>query len=202
MKPREHIEWCNIWVTYAGKDAALQRLILIGDSITQSYFAGVEKALEGRFLCARLTTSRCAGDPQLKKEIALLLGEFHFDLIHFNNGLHGWDYTEEAYAKGLAEALDFLHAKSPKSRLLWASTTPVWEGGTSGTLDALKTARVRKRNRIAKGLAAERHIPLNDLFACVIDHSEHVSPDGVHFNLAGQEALVSRVARFILRLKP
>ncbi len=196
MKAREYIEWCNIWITGADK-SDLPRILLAGDSITQSYFNGVEKALEGRFLCARLTTSRCAGDPQLKKELGLLLGEFQFDAIHFNNGLHGWDYTEKKYARGLANVLDFLRAKSPKSRLLWASTTPVWNAN-SVILDSGKTNRVRERNRLAQAIAAERAIPVDDLFAAVIDRGDLVSADGVHFKPEGQEVLAAQVARFII----
>lgn len=199
MKPLEYIEWCNIWVTGAAEDRGLPRLLLVGDSIAQSYFGGVEKTLEGRFRCARLTSSRCAADPHLKKELALLLDEFPFAMIHFNNGLHGWDYDEPAYAKGLADALDFIRAKNPASRLILGSTTPVWQSGETGALDAAKTARVRARNRIAKAVAAKRHILLDNLFARVIGHPEFVSPDGVHFNPAGQDTLARQVARVILR---
>ena len=199
MKPREYIEWCNIWVTGADQERGLPRLLLVGDSIAQSYSGGVEKTLDGRFRCARLTTSRCAGDPQLNQALNLLLDEFPFAVIHFNNGLHGWDYDEPAYAKGLADVLDFIRAKSPGSRLIWGSTTPVWKSGESGTLDASKTARVRERNRIAKAIAAERRIPIDNLFSRVIGHPEFVSQDGVHFNPAGQDALARQVARAILR---
>lgn len=202
MKLREHIEWCNIWVTGAEDGPGLPRILLAGDSITQSYFDGVEKRLEGRFRCARLTTSRCAGDPQLKKEFALLLGDFQFSIIHFNNGLHGWDRSEAAYAKGLANVLDFIRRRSPGSRLLWGSTTPVWNGGESGGLDAAKTARVRERNRAARALAAERNIPVNDLFSAVIGRGELISQDGVHFKPAGCQALAERVAGFILGKAP
>lgn len=198
MKHREHIEWCNIWVTGAEDDQSLPRLLLVGDSITQSYFDGVEQALQGKFRCARLTTSRCVGDPQLKKELALMLGEFQFSTIHFNNGLHGWDFTEKAYAKGLANVLDFIRAKSPQSRLLWGSTTPVWNSGESGALNTEKTERVRERNRLAHALVTERSIPLNDLFSRVIAHPELISQDGVHFKTTGQQALADQVAGFIL----
>ncbi|NLE67768.1 MAG: SGNH/GDSL hydrolase family protein [Lentisphaerae bacterium] len=199
MKRREHIEWCNVWVPGAKDGPGLPRILIAGDSIAQSYFDGVEKRLEGRFRCARLTTSRCAGDPQLKRELALLLGEFQFSVIHFNNGLHGWDFTEAEYAKGLAGALDFIRARSPESLLLWASTTPVWSAGASGALDEATTRRVRERNRLARKIAAARRIAVNDLYPAVIGRRDMVSQDGVHFIPAGQQALAERVARFILR---
>ncbi len=199
MKPLEVIEWCNIWATACDQEAGAPRLLLVGDSITQSYYDGVARLLDGRYRCARITTSRCACDPQLKREMALLLDELPFAVVHFNNGLHGWDYDETAYAAGLADAFDFLRKKVPQGRLIWASTTPVWEKNNTGVLDAAKTGRVRERNRLAAGLAARRGIPVNDLFSRVIDHPELISPDGVHFASAGQEALAAQVAAFLER---
>lgn len=129
----------------------------------------------------------------------MLLEEFRFSVIHFNNGLHGWDFTEAEYAKGLAGALDFIRARSPESLLLWASTTPVWSAGAAGALDEATTRRVRERNRLARKIAAARRIAVNDLFPAVIGRRDMVSQDGVHFMPAGQQALAERVARFILR---
>lgn len=200
MKFREAIEWCNVWAVGCDQEAGAPRLLLIGDSITQSYYDGVARLLDGRYRCARITTSRCAGDPQLKKEMALLLDEFPFAAIHFNNGLHGWDYSESDYAAGLADAFAFLRERAPQSRLIWASTTPVWEKQDSGVLAAAKTDRVRERNRLAASLAASRGILINDLFSRVIDHPEWVSADGVHFAPAGQEALAEQVAALLCDL--
>ena len=198
MKNREHIEWCNIWVTGADDDLGQPRLLLIGDSIANSYFSRVENDLKGRFLCARLVTSRCVSDPNFKKELTLLLDEFRFDAIHFNNGLHGWGYDEQAYTKGLSEVLDFIIAKSQRSKLILGTTTPVWQKGGPGKLDP-KTARVRERNRVARKLAAEYNIPINDLFVLVIDRPELFSEDGVHFNQAGDDILGRAVAQSVLQ---
>jgi hypothetical protein len=196
MNRCESIEWCNSWVTGALDDSGTPRLLLVGDSIAQSYFERVEKALAGRFLCARLTSSRCAGDPQLKRELAPLLDAFPFSWIHVNNGLHGWDYTEVDYAAGIADLFDFIAGRSPDSRLIWASTTPVWEG-TPKALSP-KTDRVRERNRLALRAAAERGLPFDNLFDALIGHPEWISDDGVHVNAAGQEALAGQVVRSVL----
>jgi hypothetical protein len=197
VKKMEYIEWCRVWVTGANEDGGLPRLLLVGDSITESYFSRVEQELTGRFLCARLTTSRCAGDPVLKKELALLLGEFQFSMIHFNNGLHGWDYDEKFYARGLAGTVRFIKARSRGARLMWGSTTPVWQRGKPGALDP-KTDRVRKRNEAALKIATRHNLPVNNLFNLVVDHPEYVSEDGVHFNPEGQEFLGRHVAHTIL----
>ena len=99
---RERIEWMDVWITDAEK-SELPRVLLIGDSITRGYFSPVEKRLAGKAYCARLTTSKCVADPSFVNEVQLLLKQYKFDVIHFNNGLHGWGYTEEQYKQGSGE---------------------------------------------------------------------------------------------------
>lgn len=93
---RERIEWIDIWVTDADKDE-IPRVLLVGDSITRGYFGGVEKQLAGKAYCARQTTSKCVSDPTFNDDLLLLLKQYKFSAIHFNNGLHGWGYSEEQY---------------------------------------------------------------------------------------------------------
>ncbi|MBL9133652.1 MAG: hypothetical protein JNG86_20750, partial [Verrucomicrobiaceae bacterium] len=88
VAPREGTEWCNIWMPNANKHD-LPRVLLIGDSLTQGYGPDVEKVLAGKAYVARLATSRCVGDPVLHAELSAVLGAETFDVIHFNNGLHG-----------------------------------------------------------------------------------------------------------------
>ena len=93
---REFIEWCDIWISHAN-ETNLPRVLLIGDSITRDYYPKVEKHLEGKAYVARLATSRFASDPVLLQEIALVLDNTQFDIIHFNNGMHGWQHSEAEY---------------------------------------------------------------------------------------------------------
>lgn len=197
MRHREYIEWRDIWVT--GADAEhLPRLLLVGDSIARSYFGHVEEQLKGRYLCARLTSSTCVCDPGMEKELALLLDEYRFAVVHFNNGLHGWDYDEDEYGHGLRRVLRFIAARSPHSRLIVASTTPVRRAEKLEELDS-KTERVRVRNRLMREIATELRLTTNDLFTLVLDHPELFAQDGVHFKPAGQSALGRQVAETIIR---
>lgn len=196
MIHREYIEWRDMWVTGADDDKQL-KLLLVGDSIVRSYFAPVETGLKGKFLCSRMTTSTCVCDRAIEKELALLLDDYSFDVIHFNNGLHGWDYDEASYSTGLSRTLDFIMIRSPKSRLICASTTPVRRTDNLGEFDP-KTDRVRERNRMLRVLATQRHLPVNDLFASVADHPEYFSEDGVHLNSNGQNILGQQVIQSVL----
>lgn len=197
MNKRERIEWCDIWVAGADDDSR-PRLLMVGDSIARSYFVQAEKELNGAFLCARLATSICVGDTGIAKQLALLLDEYRFAAIHFNNGLHGWDYDAASYAKGLCRVLDFIKKRSPQSKLILANTTPVRRPEHLDEFDP-KTDRVRERNRIAQDIATKRHLPTNDLFSLVIDHPEFFSGDGVHFNPTGQSILGQQVAQVVLK---
>jgi len=195
---RERIEWCDTWVMGAN-EAKLPRVLLVGDSICKSYYGAVEKALDGKALCARLATSKSLCDPAFLKELGLLLDDYPFAVIHINNGLHGWDYSEDDYAKHLPIVLEFIRQHAKGAKLIWANTTPVRKGKAVTEIDP-KTDRVRERNMIANKIAQEQSIPVNDLFTPVIDHPEYFSEDGVHFNASGTPVLAERVTAAILKL--
>ena len=194
---RERIEWADIWVTDADKDD-LPRVLLIGDSITRGYFGEVEKHLAGKAYCARLTTSKCVSDPSFTDEVQLLLKHYRFAAIHFNNGLHGWGYSEEQYRNGLAETVDAIREQSGDAKLIWATTTPVRDRSDLKQF-AERTERVEARNEIAAEIMAERKIPTNDLFGLVKDHPDWYSSDGTHFNGKGKEAQGKQVADIVAK---
>lgn len=197
---RERIEWADIWVTDADKDD-LPRVLLIGDSITRGYFGDTEKALAGKAYCARLATSKCVADPRFADEVLLLLKQYRFDVIHFNNGLHGWGYTEPQYGEGLSAFLDTAKKQAGDAKLIWATTTPM---RVSGDLEKFhdKNVRVEARNRIAAEIMEKHKIPTDDLFELVVSHPEWYTNDGVHFNERGRPAQGAAVAESILKQLP
>ncbi|MHB8865411.1 MAG: SGNH/GDSL hydrolase family protein [Pirellulaceae bacterium] len=197
---RERIEWADIWVTDADK-SELPRVLLIGDSITRGYFDAVEKQLAGKAYCARLTTSKCVADPSFLDEVQLLLKQYRFAVIHFNNGLHGFGYTEDQYRSGLSGLLEVLEKHSSNAKLIWATTTPMREPSDLGQIAAL-TARVKARNQIAAELLRDRRIVTNDLYDLVEQHQGYFSGDGVHFNEQGRELLAKQVAEVVLSCLP
>ena len=197
---RERIEWADIWVTDADKDD-LPRVLLIGDSITRGYFGEVEKQLEGKAYCARLTTSKCVSGPFFPDEVQLLLKQYHFAVIHFNNGLHGWGYTEEQYKVGLLRLMETFEKHAPDAKLVWTTTTPVRESGDLSKVSE-RTERVKARNRIAAAIMKQRGIPTDDLYGLVEQHPDWHSGDGVHFNGKGKEAQAAGVAESVLKCLP
>ena len=188
----EDIEWCDVWLPHL-YDHELPRALLVGDSITRAYSAEVENLLKGKARVGRIATSRCVGDPTLLRELGAVLGSTRFAIIHFNNGLHGWDYSEEEYARYFPELIQVIREHQPQAVLMWATTTPVRVIGNIAEFEE-RTARVQARNVIAAKFADEEKIAINDLFQLGERHAEYYSDDGVHFNAMGVSALARQVA--------
>jgi lysophospholipase L1-like esterase len=193
---RERIEWADIWVTDADKED-LPRVLLIGDSITRGYFGGVENRLAGKAYCARLTTSKCVSDPFFVDEIQLLLKQYRFAVIHFNNGLHGWGYTEDQYRDGLLRLMAAFKEHAAGAKLIWATTTPIRNRDDLQQISE-RTERVKTRNQIAAEIMQERGIPNDDLYGLVESHPEFFAGDGVHYNGKGREAQAKQVADSVM----
>src|SRR5277367_3651479 len=118
---RESIEWCDIWISHAN-ETNLPRVLLIGDSITRAYYPDVEKNLAGKAYVGRLSSSAFISDPALLKQIEMVLNEYKFDVIHFNNGMHGWQHGEKEYEQAFTQFLQAIQKCAPKAKLIWANT--------------------------------------------------------------------------------
>jgi sugar phosphate isomerase/epimerase len=193
---REDIEWTRVWVP-AVNQTNRPRVLLIGDSITEAYSSVVEKQLEEKAYVARLATSKSLGDPAFLQEVALVLDNAFFQVIHFNNGMHGVGYTEAEYRRDFPKLLAALKAGAPRAKLICATTTPKRVGHHLDQFDSF-TDRIKARNKIAREFSGADKIPLDDLFALVESHREFYSDDGTHFNESGAQAEGRQVAQTIL----
>lgn len=188
---RESTEWCDVWMPNSTKND-LPRVLLIGDSITRGYFKEVEQSLKGKAYCARIATSKAIGDPALPAQLSTFLSEAKFDVIHFNIGMHGWDYSEDEYQQYLPEVLAVLRKGAPHAKLIWASTTPVRKDANPGP----SNDRIRARNAIAQKYFAKERIPVDDLYTLMATRPE-LHSDDVHFSSAGTSMLAQQVAKEI-----
>ena len=191
----ESTEWSDVWVVNANK-SDLPRVLLAGDSIVRGYFDAVAKALDGKAHCARYATSKFMGNPDYLAELEVLLNGYRFDVIHINNGLHGWAYTEEQYAESFPRLLEAFEKHGKGAAVIWATTTPVRTGKELAQFDS-KTERVKERNRIAVEAMHKHGIPVNDLYGLVEQHPEFYSKDGTHFNNKGRAAQGKQVAEAV-----
>ena len=189
---REGIEWLDVWVPDADAKG-LPRVLLLGDSIARGYGPQVEQQLKGRAYVARMATSKGVGDPALLAEVAMILNQARFDVIHFNNGLHGFGYTEDDYARAFPELVATLRKGAPEARLIWATTTPIRLRENPNEPDP-RTRRVEARNAIASRIVGAESIPVDDLFALMVNHPDFHEIDGIHFNGKGVAAQAAQVA--------
>ena len=199
---REAIEWCDIWISHAN-ETSLPRVLLIGDSIVRDYYPEVEKRLAGKAFVGRLATSRFVADAVLLKEIETVLGGTKFDVIVFNNGMHGWQHSEAEYRKAFPKLIKAIRAHAPKAKLLWATTTPLRNGKdvTYDTKAEYSDERIAARNAVAAEIVAAQKIPTVDLNAAVRGHPEFHS-DNVHFNGQGSQMLAAQVCAAVAKLLP
>lgn len=178
----EEIEWT--WeVRPAHADAKLPNVLLLGDSITRNYFPQVTKDLAGVANVYLMSSSTCVGDPRIEHQIAEFstMEGVKFQVVHFNNGMHGWGYSEAQYKAAFPAFIRAVRALTVKSgALIWASTTPVRVDKEVGPTNA----RVDARNKIALALIESAKISFDDQHALMMDHGD-LHEDDVHFNEAG-----------------
>lgn len=189
---REPIEWCDTWVSSAARDDK-PRVLLVGDSIARGYFKAVEKKLGAMAYCARLTTSACVADPAFQQQLELMLTQYHWDLIHFNNGLHGFVYGNKRYEAGYRKALETIRRMAPNAKVILVLSTPLQSTSDKAHL----TQGVDNRNRIVKSLAAEFGLMINDLYSISKDHPEYYK-DPYHYK---PEAICLQSEQVVLEIK-
>ncbi len=190
---REGTEWCDIWMPHSDKEDK-PRVLLIGDSISRGYYGDVEKHLAGVAYVSRLSTSAGICDPVLFDEVRLMVHNNKFAVIHFNNGLHGADYTDAQYETGLQQLMKLLHDEAPNANLIWASSTLVRPAYPNGVA---RIVQIVSRNAIGLRLATAAGIAVDDLNAVTKDHPEYYAGDNIHYNGNGWTALAAQVAKSI-----
>lgn len=197
---RESIEWCDIWISHAN-ETSLPRVLLIGDSITRAYYPEVEKQLAGKAYVGRLASSAFISDPVLLKQIEMVLSQYKFDVIHFNNGMHGWQHSEKEYAAAFPKFLETIRKYAPNAKLVWANTTPlrVSPNLPAGNQTQATDERITARNEIALKIMQANGIPVDDLNTPMRNHPE-LHSDNVHFNDQGIALQAPQVAAQIEKL--
>ena len=193
---REKIEWCQMY-WYDTDRPELPRVLLIGDSIVVGERDLLAKALEGRAAVAAFSTSKIVGDPAFGRELDFALGDYPPDLIVFNYGLHGREYDDGFYRRGLEGALDHLRGILAVP-ILWRNSTPITVAGHPEQFHPQDNDLVLRRNRIAAEVVVARGIPSIDLYAPMAAHPEYSRGDGYHYTPEGYAAQVAVLAPRIL----
>ena len=190
----EEIEWT--WeVRPAHADAKLPNVLLLGDSITRAYFPEVQKQLTGVANVYLIASSTSVGDPRLSRQIEEFSAAegVQFSVVHFNNGMHGWAYSEAEYREAFPSFVSEIRTIAPKAALIWATSTPVKKETEPGPTNA----RVDARNGIAQTLVKPAGIVIDDQHGLMVQHAD-LYQDSVHFNDAGA-AMQGKQAAEVIR---
>lgn len=177
----EEIEWT--WeVRPTDVDPSLPNVLLEGDSISRNYFSEVTHDLKGIANVYLMASSISVGDPRLSEELESFakMEGVRFQVVHFNNGMHGWAYSEAEYKAAFPGYLAALHRIAPQAAFIWASTTPVRKEKEPGPTNA----RVDARNAIA--LTLVQGMAVDDQHAVMAKHPD-LYLDDVHFNEEGSK---------------
>jgi hypothetical protein len=189
----EEIEW--VWeVRPQHVDTRLPNVLLLGDSIPRNYFPQVTKDLTGVANVYLMASSTSVGDPRLPQQIAefAALQGVSFAVVHFNNGMHGWGYTEAQFESGFPFFLAAVSTLPGRGKLIWATITPVKPEATTGA----SNPRIDARNAIAKIFAEREKILIDDQHNLMTNHLD-LYEDSIHFNKAGANIMGDQAAATI-----
>lgn len=185
-------------------------VVLIGDSIRMGYQKYVQAELTG--FAQVWGSDENGGSSQQVLESLDNVIERAPDVVHINAGLHDLrrpfgstvnQVTLEDYYRNIREITERIRAGT-RSRLIWATTTPLdeeWHNRVHGELGDFRRFAVDV-NTYSEGLLDQARIldlEINDLNAVVVKAGPEkiLSQDGVHFSDEGYAILGKAVADFI-----
>lgn len=181
----------------------LPRVLLIGDSVSMGYTLPTRANLQGKANVHRPHTN-CGSTRNGEQSLEAWLEDGHWDVIHFNWGLHDLKYLKpDAKEQNVpptqyAENLRDLVAKLKKTGavLIFATTTPV-PPHTRGEFRRVPSD-VSLYNDIARKIMEENGVAIDDLYNVVLPKQAQIQiPDDVHYTHAGSEVLAASVTHSI-----
>ncbi|HVV05537.1 MAG TPA: alpha-L-fucosidase [Puia sp.] len=191
------------WGFYQAADTTKKkRVLMIGDSILGGYWEAVSDALKDSVSVDCWITPLHEGDPALFQELPQIAAHGPYDVIHFNIGLHGWQkgrVDESRYASIMQRYIDVLKAGSPRSRLIWASTTPVTVKYLPAELNEAINPIIVRRNKIAGTVMKRNRVAIDDLYGLMVKNLGMARGDMFHWKREGVELEAGAVLACIRR---
>ncbi len=185
----ERFEWDDMWWDNSNPNADLH-ILIIGDSISRSYRYAIKRASGEGWCIDNFATSKAVDNPNFVKALDLAISQQeNYDLILFNNGLHGWHLTSEEYGKNYKEMLKQLHSRNKNLAVLL----------TSPWLDP-RNNLVIERNEYAKAAAEELGLKVIDVYSCLENKENLYSTDKIHLNPEGVQTLTEFIYESIKEL--
>ena len=168
-------------------------MLLIGDSITEGYQAGVRARLKGIACVDCVATSYGVDMPIYHEMLAAVAADASYAVVQYNFGLHAFRLDGAAYEKGYAAMLDRL---AGRSRVVVATSTRALNEARDDDDEAWRV-KLAERNAIVKRLAAERNLIVNDLGALSQTVPTGYFLDHVHYRPEGYDLLAEQTELYL-----
>jgi hypothetical protein len=162
----------------------LPKVLLIGDSHVNAYYPILADLLKDKAYVSKFTTSKCLGDPVYIEQLKWFLKSNKFDIISFNNGLHGVDFTLDQYANDFPVIYKLFKKYQPAANLIWVNTTARRIVKRTSELDSLNQ-QVIERNKAVSAFCLEKQILVVDSYTLSVEHPDFYQTDGIHFKPEG-----------------
>ena len=182
----ERFEWSNTWHEEAPAENA-KRILYIGDSIslmTRLHMNRIRKE-DGAFVDG-IHTSKGLDNPTYLDFVTLFAREEGArEVILFNNGLHGWHLSDEAYEEAYEALVTAIRDAVPAKHFFLILSTRL--------KSEERTARVLARNEAVKRIGEKLGLPVIDLYSVSDEHFDLLAKDGVHYTDAGYTLFAERI---------
>lgn len=175
----------------------LPDVLLIGDSIAHGYRPFVVWPLRHEANVDIWVTPLGEHEPDTLPDLQKVLSFRHYDIIHFNTGLHGLELMPEQTLEHVQQYLQVIKQYAPHARLIWASITPLTVKGDKQTLDAQANALLIKKNALIAELMKENGVVINDLYTLMENNLQTATGDGTHWRIAGSRVMGDQIVSII-----
>ena len=166
---------------YVKDDPKLPRVLIIGDSVSRGYTQATRKYLAGKANVHR-APENCGPTARGVAKLDVWLGKEHWDVIHFNFGIHDRNTPIADYAQRLEEITKRLKATGAK--IIWASTTPIPDDPSKQQV----AASIIERNQVALGIMKSNGVAIDDLYEKILPElAKYQKPNDVHFSDDGYD---------------
>jgi len=196
MAVLENKEWTNLWWDEA-EDQDLPRAFLVGDSITCGYFPDVINILGDTLRITAMGTSKAIDNPYFIPEMEFVFKQYgyKYNIIHFNNGLHGWHLNTDEYEMNYEKTINYILNNFTGTKVILATCTPMSIPGNLEEIDKEKDVLIRERNEVIKKIGLKYNLIVEDLYLPMFDHPLYHCDDGVHFIEEGKIAQAKIVSK-------
>ncbi|MCC9598999.1 SGNH/GDSL hydrolase family protein [Stieleria sp. JC731] len=188
----------------------LPNVLLIGDSISIGYMLNARAALAGKANVFRPATN-CGPTTNGVKNLDSWLGDRHWDVIHFNFGLHDLKYMGpndqnladpesegahqqvpiDQYAENIKAIAQRL--KKTGAKVIWRETSPVPEGAKG----RVPGDSAKYNAAAARAIEEVGGIQTDPFFEFAMSVAETQRPANVHYTSEGSKKLGQHVAEVV-----